>query len=364
MPVALARLCAAALATALLLPAAGSAQAPAPVPIAPADGARATAGAALSFRGRGAQGDLVVALSRSPVPVGACGEIGGEGGRLPGVPTAGDPTLLQFSAPAGLPAGTWFWQVRSPSACAASAPLRLVVAAPLPALSREPIPRSIGTTNHATIVMAFGRRSPGVGRARLEMLVRNSARRWRLRVRGPVGSVPVLGDGRSEVGFSGALVAARALGTTIIQRHRVVRVRRICSPSACRTIRTRLRAFVTERDLALRPGIAWQPGPAHPSRRQYDLETVILHELGHVAGNLRHTGVGCHDTPMVRALDRGEWWRSTSDFHYRDCGAAARRAFTVRVVDSVTTTRAPTLRVGGAPGEARGRSGWRRNETT
>jgi hypothetical protein len=50
-----------------------------------------------------------------------------------------------------------------------------------------------------------------------------------------------------------------------------------------------------------------------------DLETVILHELGHVAGNRFHVPRGCADTPMVIGLATGEWWRSTTDFSYRGC---------------------------------------------
>jgi hypothetical protein len=52
---------------------------------------------------------------------------------------------------------------------------------------------------------------------------------------------------------------------------------------------------------------------------------VILHELGHWAGNLRHTPVGCHDTPMVKGLGPGEWWRSPTDWHYDAAAAPAPR---------------------------------------
>jgi hypothetical protein len=49
---------------------------------------------------------------------------------------------------------------------------------------------------------------------------------------------------------------------------------------------------------------------------------VILHELGHWAGTLRHTPMGCHDTPMVKGLGPGEWWRSPTDWHYDACADA------------------------------------------
>jgi hypothetical protein len=79
------------------------------------------------------------------------------------------------------------------------------------------------------------------------------------------------------------------------------------------------RASGRERDLILRGDLPWQPGPAHPDRGQVDLETVLLHEFGHMAGNRGHVARGCRDTPMVIGLAGGEWWRSSRDFFFRDC---------------------------------------------
>ena len=141
--------------------------------------------------------------------------------------------------------------------------------------------------------------------------MRNSARRWRLDARGPVKRVPRVGDGHDDVGFAAALVSQGALGTTTLLRQNYVRVRRVCAATGCRTTRTPLGTRVVERDLALLPDVPWAEGPAHPTSEEYDLETVVLHELGHWAGNLRHTPVGCHDTPMVKGLGPGEWWRSS-----------------------------------------------------
>ena len=83
----------------------------------------------------------------------------------------------------------------------------------------------------------------------------------------------------------------------------------------------------------------WAQGPAHPTSEEYDLETVVLHELGHWAGNLRHTPVGCHDTPMVKGLGPGEWWRSPSDWHYDACGSGRARAASALDVPSLTAPR-------------------------
>jgi hypothetical protein len=208
-------------------------------------------------------------------------------------------------------AGTYYWQVSRANAdgtCTATEARRLVLTAPtgdapelaaLPALSTERIPRRIGASNGARFVIRTGGVPQGVSRARFLELVRNSGRRWRLHSEGTRPGRPVFGNGRSEVGFSNTQVPRQALGVTIFGRR---------GPGGRR-----------ERDLILRGDLPWQDGPEHPTRRQIDLETVILHEFGHVAGNRFHVQRGCRNTPMVVGLATGEWWRSTADFEYRDC---------------------------------------------
>jgi hypothetical protein len=354
------RLCAAALAAGAVLAAPAAAQAPAPTPVAPADGATVQAGTPLTFTARG-EGALVVRVARTPAVVDACGAIAEDGGRFDGAPSPADLSLVQFTAPAGLAAGEWFWQVGNPTDCSAGPVRRITVdgsgattpATPgtpttsptpaptgkLPKLSRTAIPSRIGASNHALLVLALGEGSPSVSRSRLVALVRNSARRWRLDPRGPVKRVPRLGDGHDDVGFAAALVSEGALGTTTLLRQNYVRVRRLCAAAGCRTTRTPVGTRVVERDLALLPDVPWAQGPAHPTSEEYDLETVVLHELGHWAGNLRHTPVGCHDTPMVKGLGPGEWWRSSSDWHYDACGSARARAASALDVPSPTAPR-------------------------
>jgi hypothetical protein len=138
-----------------------------------------------------------------------------------------------------------------------------------------------------------------VSRERFLALVRNSGRRWRLHSAGTAPGRPVFGNGRSEVGFSTAQVPRGAIAVTIVGRRRANGTR--------------------ERDLILRADIPWDQGPVHPTRRQIDLETVLLHEFGHFAGNSFHVARACTDTPMVVGLATGEWWRSTTDFSYRAC---------------------------------------------
>jgi hypothetical protein len=343
LPALSARLLPTALLACALLAAPARAQAPAPMPVAPIDSTKVQAGAPVTFTARG-QGALVVRVSASPAPVDGCGAIGDDGGRFDGSPSPADPTLVQFTAPAGLAAGEWFWQVSDAAACAAG-PVRRIVAdgaaarpttptqpgttpatGRAPRLARAAIPLRIGTSNHALFVLALGKGSPAVPRSRLVTLVRNSAKRWRLDARGPVDRVPRLGDGHSDVGFAGALVSPGALATTTLLRQNYMRVRRVCSAGGCRTTRTPAGSRVVERDLALRPDLPWAPGPAYPTADEVDLETVLLHELGHYAGNLRHTPVGCHNTPMVKALGPGEWWRSPTDWHYDGCTGGRARA--------------------------------------
>jgi len=278
----------------------------------PANGAQATAGLAPSLQVRSVPGDsgLALRVSRSPQPVDACMGIGAEVAGAPGRASAVDPALYDFPTGAWYDTpGTYYWQVVRTGAdgsCTASEIRALVLVAAVPArpelagLSAERIPARIGTSNGATFRIRTGGLPPNVSRARFLAIVRNSARRWRLHSAGTVPGRPVFGNGRSEVGFSTRQVPRQALAVTIVGRGRDGR---------------------RERDLILRSDLPWDQGPSHPTRRQIDLQTVILHEMGHVAGNPRHVPRGCTNTPMVVGLATGEWWRSTTDFSYRACNA-------------------------------------------
>jgi hypothetical protein len=280
----------------------------------PADGAELTAGTAPPLHARSAAGDAALELrvSASPQPLDACGRIGTEVAREAGVPIGDDPELFEFPSAGWFDTpGTYWWQVsREPGdgTCTATEARRLVLTAAtgagpdvgvLPVLSTERIPRRIGSSNGATFVIRTAGVPQGVSKARFLRLVRNSARRWRLHSAGTRPGRAVFGNGRSEVGFSNVQVPRQALGVTIFGRR---------NSSGRR-----------ERDLILRADIPWEDGPEHPTRRRIDLETVILHELGHMAGNRFHVPRACSNTPMVIGLAGGEWWRSTADFSYRAC---------------------------------------------
>jgi hypothetical protein len=281
----------------------------------PAAGAQLAAGNAPLLQARSVPADtgLELRVSRNPTPVDACGRIGADVAQAAGTPVASDPALYDF--PTGRwydTPGTYYWQVSRTGAdgsCAATEVRPLVLTAARPAqpelagLSQERIPSRIGRSNGAKFVIRTGGIPGTVTRARYLALVRNSGRRWRLHSLGTVAGRPQFGNGRSEVGFSTVQVPRGAIAVTIVGRRRSDGTR--------------------ERDLILRADIPWQDGPDHPTRRQIDLETVLLHEFGHFAGNAFHVPRGCRDTPMVVGLATGEWWRSTTDFSYRACSNTA-----------------------------------------
>ncbi len=303
----------------------------APVPAGPADGAhvRTDTPLALNARAAPAAGAVWLHVSALATAVEPCGAIAGDVVRAEGAPVPSDPSHFSFpAAPRTLTtAGTYFWQVhvRTPDGgCVPSAVRRLVVApagtasagpsrgVALPRLAREPIPTAIGESNHATLAIRVGDLPASVGRSRFVTLVRNGAARWRLRVSATLDGRPIMGDGRSEVGFDTRQVAPGALATTHVRS--LVRYR--SGPSR----RTPVERRVVERDIFIRADVTWQAGPAYPDAREVDLQTVLLHELGHFSGNRRHTARGCRNTPMIVALDTGEWWRSSRDFSFRGCG--------------------------------------------
>ena len=294
------------LAAALAAPASASA-ADQPVAEGPAEGAQVNAGTRVVLNARGVAGEtgLALRISRTQGAIDSCSRINGDVANVAATPVSGEPGLFTFAAgPWFDEPGTYVWQVHriaTDGTCAAAAARTIVILpAPLPRLSRARIPSRIGSSNHVTFVIRTGGVPVGVSRSRYVSLVRNSGRRWRLRSVGRRPGRLRFGNGRSEVGFSTQLVPFGALAVTITGP-------RLHGGSG------------RERDLVLRADLPWQPGPAHPDRAQIDLETVLLHEFGHFAGNRGHVARGCSDTPMIVGLARGEWWRAPGDFSFRDC---------------------------------------------
>ncbi len=170
----------------------------------------------------------------------------------------------------------------------------------------------------------------GVDTERFVAMAETQGARWGLRPDGVTFDTASLRNRRSEVGFSDR-VPDGALG--VHHRRFLVRYRRLMrcrilangSRSGCVTVGVRkLATIVTDRDILLRRDVAWEIGPAWPEADEFDLQTVIIHEFGHFAGNEQHDA-NCTVAPMTPSLSPGDWWRSTLD-HRVVCRKGARSA--------------------------------------
>jgi len=193
-----------------------------------------------------------------------------------------------------------------------------------PDVPRAPIPRSVGVRSAVRYRLSTALLPRGVSRQRFALLVRVAARRWGLRYAGTLAGPPRSGDGVDSVGFSRD-VPSIALGVTRLRGIRYFRevggVRRVVA------IR------ITERDTSFALGVRWNAGPGLPTARTVDLQTVILHELGHFAGN-GHVR-DCVDSPMWASLAAGEWWHAPDDWF--ELGCARTPATSVPPAPAATT---------------------------
>jgi hypothetical protein len=169
-----------------------------------------------------------------------------------------------------------------------------------------------------------------VNTERFVALAESQGRRWGHRPAGVTYDAVSLHNHRTEVGFSGR-VPSYALGLTRIyyriHYRRLMRCR--VSPtgvrSGCITLRVeRVGIEITDRDILLRRDVPWALGPVWPTPAQFDLQTTLLHEFGHLAGNMGHAA-NCSVAPMTPSLAPGDWWRSTLD-HRVVCRPGARSA--------------------------------------
>jgi hypothetical protein len=147
---------------------------------------------------------------------------------------------------------------------------------------------------------------------RFQKLAKQTAARWGLRALRWTSVKAGVRDGFSVAGFS-TTVPRGVLGveTDYMRAGRVI-----------------------ERDLALRAQEDWWAGPGYPALDQIDLESVLLHELGHMAGNKRHRA-RCANSPMDKALGAGEWWRGARDKWFTECRRGARAASARALVQRV-----------------------------
>jgi hypothetical protein len=180
---------------------------------------------------------------------------------------------------------------------------KLVVTLPAADRGRGSLYPRFGRKGASAFLLSSANLPLNVSRGRLRTLARSTAARWGLRASRWTIAVAGMRDGRSVAGFSPD-VPAGVLGveTDFLRDGRVV-----------------------ERDLALSTEQSWAAGPGYPGLDQIDLESVLLHELGHMAGNKRHRA-RCANSPMIEALGAGEWWRGARDHWFEDCSAFARVA--------------------------------------
>ena len=171
-----------------------------------------------------------------------------------------------------------------------------------PRASTAPLYPRFGPRGRARFSLSSAHFPDTVGGPRFRSVVRAAARRWHLRARGWTSLAAGRADGYDVVGFG--RLPSGVLGLEVDY-----------------TIRGR----VIEQDVRLNADAPWNQGPGYPDLDEMDLESVVLHELGHMAGVRRHRP-HCTGSPMVEALGRGEWWRGPRDDWFFGCGGASAAA--------------------------------------
>lgn len=198
---------------------------------------------------------------------------------------------------------------------------------------RGPIDRRFGRHGHARFMLSRSGIPATVNPERLKTIVAVSARRWGLRLTGWTGRRAGAQDHVNVVGFGAVPVAgALAVQGDLYEKHYRVfqncKVQRLNGVVVQRTCGPVQRKFVgkvrTDQDLIIRPDVAWAIGPAYPALDEFDLESVVVHELGHMAGNKKHSP-RCSNSPMGPTLALGEWWRTPHDWYRRGCPLAQPR---------------------------------------
>jgi hypothetical protein len=232
--------------------------------------------------------------------------------------------------------GTYYWQVDRYDCdypdCIAHGPVHSFTI--IPASEHiTPIPASAGHQVDADHLHAFrlypGSLPDGVDLDRFQTIAVRSAARWGIGFGGRTDAKPHdpsdVPDGVSSVGFSPEIQPG-PLGLASIYQQRTYKPgKRICRRRHGRRVCHRgPRQFaglkVVDEDIELDPYQLWQAGPRYPNMDQFDLESVLLHEFGHFAGNAH--APDCSNTPMVATQAPEDWWHAADDFYVDLCGEA------------------------------------------
>jgi hypothetical protein len=164
---------------------------------------------------------------------------------------------------------------------------------------------------------------PGVDQGRFAALGAAVARGWRIRVAGETDRSAGRRDGVNALGFSpalppGVLGAYEAWG----RRSYALRCRRTSAGRRCRRVQ---RDVVHEADVSISTAFNWNQGPRYPTIDEVDLESVLIHEVGHFANPRARHATGCANSPLVESLSSGEWWRGANDWFRAGCPNSPRR---------------------------------------
>lgn len=191
-------------------------------------------------------------------------------------------------------------------------------------------PAPAAANSNSFYVNASDDRPVNVDPARVSELAQDAARRWKLTVAGNTGDVPGPRDGEQVFGFSNA-TNPKALGVTTVwtrARYKVKTSRRcryVNGRRRCQTVRRTVKVGTTvvEKDVQLNPFVPWEQGPDYPTVGEYDLESTILHELGHFAHpTIENHVFGCENSPMIDSISPGEFWRDTDEWLRYGCSAS------------------------------------------
>jgi hypothetical protein len=177
----------------------------------------------------------------------------------------------------------------------------LVVTTPMADRGRGKLFPRFGRRGKTSFYLSSENFPANVDGARFQTLIKKTSARWGLKPKRWTSVEAGVGDGYSVAGFS-----ARVPDDTLGVQTDFIRA-----------------GIVVERDLELNANENWAAGPDYPGLDEVDLESVLLHELGHMAGNKRHLA-RCSNSPMGKALGDGEWWRGSRDKWFGGCSTSAR----------------------------------------